>query len=197
MIRRFAVAGSHLALFALTLYVPIGSEARSQDPAKPATQAQDSSSNTSPSPTSNTPKPKTKKVWTNDNVPESGSGISVVGSGHSGTNGSGGSGSKAQPKGAANSGSIDPRVIASLRDQLHRLTAQLNIVERMYSDLKAQSKGESKSSGGLQQNTYAYDSSSVEEQLQHLQEKKKRIETSIDELMEAARKAGIEPGDLR
>jgi ferritin len=42
-----------------------------------------------------------------------------------------------------------------------------------------------------------YDSSSVEEQLQHLQEKKKRIQSTIDELLDAARKAGIEPGDLR
>ena len=58
-------------------------------------------------------------------------------------------------------------------------------------------RDESKNAGGLQQNTSIYDSSSVAEQLQHLQEKKKRIQGSIDELLDAARKAGIEPGDLR
>ena len=98
---------------------------------------------------------------------------------------------------AATSDSIDPKVVASLREQLRRLQAQLAVVERQYSDLKAQSKGDSKSAGGLRQNTYSYDSSSVEEQLQHLLEKKKRIESTIDELLDAARKAGIEPGDLR
>jgi len=30
-----------------------------------------------------------------------------------------------------------------------------------------------------------------------LQEKKKRLEDAIDQLLDAARKAGIEPGDLR
>jgi hypothetical protein len=120
--------------------------------------------------------------------------ISVVGAANSA--GAGGKGPKALPK-PATSTSIDPKVVASLRDQLHRLEAQRNIIEKQYSDLKAQSKGESKSAVGLQANTFNYDSSSVEEQLRHLQEKKKRIEDTMDQLLDAARKAGIEPGDLR
>lgn len=185
MIRTFAAAG---LLFALSF--PIGVAARPQDP-KPASQAQNPSPSTAPSSTTNSTKPKPKKVWTNDNVPNSGEGVSVVG-----TPGSGGS--KSQPRNsAATSASIDSKVVASLREQLRRLEAQLAVVEKQYSDLKAQSKGESKSAGGLQQNTYMYDSSSVAEQLQRLQEKKKRIQSTIDELLDAARKAGIEPGDLR
>jgi hypothetical protein len=187
MIRTFAAAG---ILFALSF--PIGAAPRQQESAKPSAETQ-SPLPTPPASTTNSTKPKPKKVWTNENVPNSGEGVSVVGSGSSGNGGS-----KTQPRGAAaTNGSIDPKVIASLREQLRRLQAQLAVVERQYSDLKAQSKGDSKSAGGLRQNTYTYDSSSVEEQLQHLQEKKKRIEATIDELLDAARKAGIEPGDLR
>jgi len=186
MIRKCAAAS---LLFSLSTL--LASATRPQDPASaPATtpSAQPASSSSTPNPA----KPKPKKVWTNDNVPEAGPGVSVVGSNFPGS-------SKTSPKPAhaASKSSVDPRIVASLRDQLNRLQGQLSIVDRMYSDLKAQSKGESKNAGGLQQNTAVYDSSSVAEQLQHLQEKKKRIQASIDELLDAARKAGIEPGDLR
>jgi len=198
MIREFAVATS---VFIFT--VPMGAAPARvhlwQDASQSASSAQ------SPAPTATaTPVPsssstssnksKSKKTWTNDNVSEVNGTISVVGSANSA--GAGGKGPKASPK-AATSASIDPKVVASLRDQLHRLEVQRNIIEKQYSDLKAQSKGESKSAGGLQANTFNYDSSSVEEQLRHLQEKKKRIEDAIDQLLDAARRAGIEPGDLR
>jgi hypothetical protein len=163
------------------------STAQSPAPDAAATRASSSSS------TSST-KPKPKKTWTNDNVSDASGTISVVGSANSASPGD--KGPKASPK-PATTESIDPKVIASLRDQLHRLQAQLNIVNKQYSDLKAQSKGEAKSAGGLQANTFNYDSSSVDEQLRHLQEKKKRLEDAIDQLLDAARKAGIEPGELR
>jgi len=198
MIRGFAIAAS-VFFFA----VPMGAASARLAVWQDASQS--SSSAQSPAPTATaTPlpsssstssnKPKSKKTWTNDNVSEVNGTISVVGSANSA--GAGAKGPKASPK-AATSASIDPKVVASLRDQLHRLEAQRNIIEKQYSDLKAQSKGESKSAGGLQANTFNYDSSSVEEQLRHLQEKKKRIEDTIDQLLDAARRAGIEPGDLR
>ncbi len=184
------VLATRALLFAIA--VPFAVAAHQQDSAKPSTPTQKSNSAAAPSSTTSSTKANTKKVWTNDNVPNSGEGISVVGSASSS------GGSKSSPKGSqATNSSIDPKVVASLRDQLHRLEAQLAVADRQYSDLKAQSKGDSKSSGGLQQNTYVYDSSSVEEQLKRLQEKKKRIQATIDELLDAARKAGIEPGDLR
>ena len=186
MIRTLAAAA-----FLFALSTPIAAAAPPQDSEKP-TQAQDTASSTSSSSTSTT-KQKPKKVWTNDNVPNSGEGVSVVGSSNTGK-----VSTKTQLKGSpAARGSVDPRVVANLRDQLHRLEAQLAVVDKQYADLKAQSKGDSRKAGGLQQNTFAYDSSSVEEQLQHLQDKKKRIQSTIDELLDAARKAGIEPGDLR
>jgi hypothetical protein len=193
MIRNFAAAA---ALFALAVPIAVAARAQAaQDSAKPSDPAQNSGPSSSSSTAANSAKPKSKKVWTNDNVPTSGEGVSVVGS--AGTSKNTGS-TKSQLRGTpASHDSVDPRVLASLRDQLRRLEAQLAVVDKQYSDLKAQSKGDSKSAGGLQQNTYAYDTSSVEEQLQRLQSKKKRLQSTIDDLLDAARKAGIEPGDLR
>jgi len=198
MIREFAVAASvfffSVPMGAASVRMPVwedasqsSSSAQSPAPTTPAPPVPSSSS------TSST-KPKSKKTWTNDNMNEANGTISVVGAATGA--GADGKGPKAWPK-PATSASIDPKVVASLRDQLHRLEAQRNIIEKQYSDLKAQSKGESKSASGLQVNTFNYDSSSVEEQLHHLQEKKKRIEDTIDQLLDAARRAGIEPGDLR
>lgn len=201
MICKSAIAAS-VFFFAMHVGMASGRMVSWQDAAQPSSQAQNpapvASGRPAPSPSSSSSsapaKPKSKKTWTNDNVGDANGTISVVGSANSGSLAS--KASKPSPKGVT-SASVDPKVVASLREQLHRLQAQLNIVEKQYSDLKAQSRGESKSAGGLQANTYNYDSSSVEEQLRHLQDKKKRIEDTIDQLLDAARKAGIEPGDLR
>jgi chromosome segregation ATPase len=193
MIRAIAVAGLLFLAPALA-----GAPAPApQDSSKPSATTQTPSSSSSSATTSQpaaatSAKPKPKRVWTNDNVGDASGAISVVGS----TSSSGSSRPKAQPK-SGSGAQVDPKVLASLRDQLQRLQAQLDIVDRQLSDLKAANKGESRSSTGLNQNTYVYDSSSMEEQIQHLQEKKKRLQATIDELMDAARKAGIEPGQLR
>jgi hypothetical protein len=191
MIRAIAVAALLFASSALA-----AASAGPQDPAQSPTPSQSSSSSSSSTaaaqPSATTPaKPKPKKVWTNDNVGDAGGAISVVGSSSSGSNKP-----KSQPKSGAGS-TVDPKLLSSLRDQLQRMQSQLDVADRQLSDLKAASKGESRSSTGLNQNTSVYDSSSMEEQIQHLQEKKKRLQAAMDELLDAARKAGIEPGQLR
>jgi hypothetical protein len=200
MIRKSAIAAS-VFFFAMHVGMASGRMVSWQDASQPSSQVQSpapvASATSTPSSSSSPSapaKPKSKKTWTNDNVGDANGTISVVGSANSGSPAS--KASKPSSKGAT-SASVDPKVVASLREQLHRLQAQLNIVEKQYSDLKAQSRGESKNAGGLQANTYNYDSSSVEEQLRHLQDKKKRIEDTMDQLLDAARKVGIEPGDLR
>ena len=84
-----------------------------------------------------------------------------------------------------------------MRDQLQKLQAGLAVVDQQLSDLIGMSKSESKSSNGMRANLYGYDSSSVDEKIRHLQEKKAKIRGSIDDLLDAARSAGIEPGQLR
>ena len=197
MTRAFAVAG---LLFVLSTFRTAA--ARLPDAPKPSPQDQESSSSAATPPPKPANKPKPKKVWTNDNVGDVGGSISVVGSPPNRTGGSGGGAAsgnayKGQPKAGSTKAAVDPKVVAQLRDQLQRMQSQLTIVDRQLSDLKSASKGDAKNTGGMRQDTWSYDSSSVEEQIQHLQEKKKRIEAAIDELFEAARKAGIEPGALR
>lgn len=200
MVREFAIVASAFLFTAIPVTAASARTPSWQDASQPSSQAQSpaqaptATSAPTSSSTSST-KPKPKKTWTNDNVSDATGVISVVGSANNAN--PSGKGSRVSPKSGATTESIDPKVVAGLRDQLHRLQAQLNLVNKQYSDLKAQSKGEAKSAGGLQANTFNYDSSSVEEQLRRLQEKKKRLEDAIDQLLDAARKAGIEPGDLR
>jgi small-conductance mechanosensitive channel len=146
----------------------------------------------SPAAAANTGKPKPKKVWTNDNLGDSNGTISIVGDPNKAQG-------KPQSKAAATSNadkSVSPQVLAKLRDELQKLQAQLTVVDQQLSDLKDLSKGEAKSSGGVKP-SLAYDSSSVDEQIRHLQEKKAKIQGVMDDLYDAARAAGIEPGQLR
>jgi len=183
MIRALAAAGLLFLSPAL-----VGAAERSQDPAPPCSQAQNPAPTVPQAPASNSTKPKPKKVWTNDNLADAGGTISVVGAPRSP--------SKAEPKPASNK-SVDPKLLRALRDQLQKLQSQLALVDQQLSDLKSFGKGESKNAGGLSQNTWQYNSSSVEEQIQQLQAKKTKIQATIDDLLDAARASGIEPGQLR
>jgi len=135
---------------------------------------------------------KTKKVWTNENLSDAGGTISVVGD------------TRNAPKGPARTdqrsssdNAVDPRAISGLRQQLEKLQAQLADVDRQLADLKDFSKGSSKGSGGIQRNTWEYNSSSVDEQLRTLQANRNQIQAAIDSVYDNARKRGIEPGQLR
>ena len=180
MMRPCAVLVSLLVVSAM-----VAAARQPQDPATPASQS-------SPAQTGNTAKPKPKKVWTNDNLGDANGTISVVGDPNKAQ-------AKPQSKPAANSNagqSVSPQVLAKLRDELQKLQAQLTIIDQQLSDLKNLSKGEAKSSAGVKPNL-AYDSSSVDEQIRRLQEKKAKIQGAMDDPYDAARAAGIEPGQLR
>jgi hypothetical protein len=180
MIRPCALLVSLVVIFAVA-----AAARQSQDPATPAAQS-------SPATAANTAKTKPKKVWTNDNLGDANGTISIVGDPNKAQ-------AKAESKPAASSNadkSVSPQVLAKLRDELQKLQAQLTVVDQQLSDLKDLSKGEAKSSGGVKP-SLAYDSSSVDEQIRHLQERKAKIQGAMDDLYDAARAAGIEPGQLR
>ena len=171
-----------VSLLLLSVTAAVGGQ--SPDSAMPAAQTS--------AQTSNTAKPKPKKVWTNDNLGDANGTISVVGDPNKAQ-------AKPQSKPAASSNadkSVSPQVLAKLRDELQKLQARLTVIDQQLSDLKDLSKGEARSSGGVKPNL-AYDSSSVDEQIRHLQERKAKIQGAMDELYDAARAAGIEPGQLR
>jgi hypothetical protein len=149
-------------------------------------------------PAPKTPKAKPKKVWTDDNLGEVGGTISVVGVAQSP--------SKSPPvpprqakktPGQSADGAVDAQTLARFRQELQRQESALAIVDRQLGELKGFSKGDSKNAGGLLADTGQYNSSSVEEQIRHLQETKTKIQATIDNLLDAARASGIEPGQIR
>jgi len=129
---------------------------------------------------------KTKKVWTNENLGEvGGSPISQVGGANQGS-----SAKNAVAKPASS------QEIAAFRKQLATLQAQLENVEKQIADLKSFSKGEASRANGLQLHKN-YTMEPVQDQVRKLEERKKLLATQIDAVFDAARKRGIEPGQLR
>lgn len=128
---------------------------------------------------------KAKKVWTNDNLNEvSGSAVSQIGAEK---NLSGGKSNAAKP---ANS------QVAAYRKQLATLQAQMTDLEKQIADLRGFSKGQASGANGLQLHK-RYTTEPVEDQVRKLEEKKKLLAEQIDTVFDAARKLGIEPGQLR
>jgi len=172
--------------------VPIlaGASGQLQEAGAPQSQAQSAPPAAPQTPPPNSTKPKPKKVWTNDNLSNSGAGISVVGSDKPASK------SDANRKSDADN-SVDPMTLRALREQLQKLEAQRAVIDQQLSNLKGLRKGEVKNAGGLNTNTWTYNSSSIEEQIQQLQAKKSKVQGMIDELLDGARAHGIEPGQLR
>jgi hypothetical protein len=129
---------------------------------------------------------KTKKVWTNDNMGEaSGSAISQVGDSKN-----------TSPDKSAAAKPPSPQVVAAFRKQLAIFQAQLSNIEKQIADLKSFSKGEAPGANGLQLHR-SYSTEPVEDQVRKLEEKRKLLAAKMDALFDAARKQGIEPGQLR
>jgi len=143
-------------------------------------------------------KPKPKRVWTNEDLREAGGTISVVGNPQSST-----TNKTAQPSQAKSTstkppdGTVDAKILAAVRQQLQKLQSDLALVDQQLTDLKGFNKGDAKGTGTLSTNTFQYSTASVEDQLKQLQAKKANIEAAIDNLLDAARASGIEPGQLR
>lgn len=153
----------------------------------PTLPLQDSASSPSQSTTPSRGEPKkTKKVWTNDNLGDvSESAISQVGDAR---NNSPGKNAAATP--------ASSQAVAAYRKQLTTLQAQLAGVEKQIADLKSFSKGEAPGANGLQMHK-RYTTEPVEDQVRKLEEKRKSLAAQVDAVFDAARKRGIEPGQLR
>jgi hypothetical protein len=129
---------------------------------------------------------KTKKVWTNENLGEvGGSAISQVGDAKN-----------SSPANSSAAKSASPQVVAAFRKQLATLQAQLSNLDKQIADLKSFSKGEASGANGLQMHS-RYSTEPVEDQVRKLEEKRKVLAAKMDATFDAARKQGIEPGQLR
>jgi len=130
-------------------------------------------------------KKKTKKVWTNEEMPSVGGNISVVGD----------SSRAHHAEGTTNStNGNNAQRIAAYRKQILQYQKQLDALDKQiadFSNFKADN-----SSGGMDPHG-RYTMTSTEDRIKQLEDKKKQMQAKIDAIEEAARKEGIEPGQLR
>ena len=181
MSRRFIFAAAAILLSRPTLTC---FAFRSQD--SPASPQLPAPQRPAEDPAAAAPQKKTKKVWTNENLGEvSASAVSQVGEAKSGL-----PAKKSDVKPASS------QEIAAYRKQLSGLQTQLANVEKQIADLKSFSKGETSGAAGMQLHK-GYSTEPIEGQVRKLEEKKKSLADQIDALFDAARKRGIEPGQLR
>jgi archaellum component FlaC len=144
--------------------------------------AQGSSPATTPSSsTSTTTTPK--KVWTNENLSETKGTVSVFGDKRN-QNYHMGSG---QPAGA---------IAAQIKKDLEKLQAQLDDVNKKLKTYKEFEEGEPVSKGERDLSK-CYSRVPVDQQMVRLVDKRKKLQGQIGDLIDEARKEGIEPGQLR
>jgi hypothetical protein len=153
-----------------------------------AAQSPDSSVPAPPARSQDSPPPadakKPKKVWTNENLSGAIGAVSVVGD------------AKNKPKPASSKPANAPYV-ASVRKQLDKLQGQIADIDKQLVDLKNFSAGEpSTSASGIKLNK-SYQREPIEVQMRALQDQKKDLESKIDELLDEARKRGVESSQLR
>ncbi len=87
-------------------------------------------------------------------------------------------------------------MVAALRKQLAAFQAQLSNLDKQIADLKSFSKGEASGANGLEMHK-RYSTEPVEDQVRKLEEKRRLLAAKMDAVFDAARKQGIEPGQLR
>lgn len=193
-IRLVAPAATAIAIFAPFLCLASAAANAGSPQAPPATAATpaptarraSSAQDTLPAvdPTAASNAKKSKKVWTNEDVPDMGRPVSVVGDGRDAKN-----------KSAAQK-PADPQYVATVRKQLEKLHGQLADADKELATLKNFNDGESVGTSDRELHK-GYNSQPILEQMANLEIKKKDLEAKIGALFDEARQKGVEPGQLR
>jgi hypothetical protein len=153
--------------------------AQTHDP--PPTQTSTPAATAPPSTADSTP---AKKVWTNDNIPGNKDGVSVIGDKHN-------------QNSRLNSGQpADAATATSMKKSLDKLQSQLDDVNKKLKSYKDFQDGEAVSKGERDMSK-SYSRVPVDQQMVQLQDKKKQLEGQISDLLDEARKKGLDPGQLR
>jgi len=157
--------------------------AQSPDP-KPG-QAPASTTQPEPQPASTDPnskKPKT--VWTNDNLSDAKGSVSVVG-GKGTESARGQSGKKS-----------DAAYISKVRKDLEKLKGEIAAADQQIAKLRQFNSGEPVGTSDRELHK-GYNMQPIDQQIQILEAKKKTLQSKIDNLLDEARKRGVESGQLR
>lgn len=173
MIRHLRNAPVIVGLFLLTGSLQLAQAQGNPPEAHPA-----ASPNASSSPS---PGDKSKKVWTNDDMKSAG-GVSVVGDSRNQKY------TMTKPPDAA--------TVAKYKTDLEKLQQQLDEANKSLQQYKDFEFGKPSDEGG-QDTSHGYSRTPVTQQITKLQNKKKQLEQQIDDLYEAARKNGVESGQLK
>jgi hypothetical protein len=72
----------------------------------------------------------------------------------------------------------------------------LSDIDKRITDLKSFSKGEASAANGMQLHK-SYTREPIQDQILKLEEKRKLVAAQMDAVLDAARKRGVEPGQLR
>jgi len=192
------------------LILPIGLLAAGMFVGVGSAEAQSPSADSTPAAEGAAAKPKPKKVWTNDDMSCVTGTISVVGTPQQQRPAATPSKisslqpsplDKASADKAADTktkdGSVDPKTLAQVRQQLQKLQAGIDQLDRQIAQLKDADHGNSKNMGVLTSDPSQYSMEPVPEQIKTLEAKKSSLQSAMDQLLDAARARGIEPGQLR
>lgn len=157
-----------------------------------------------------TSKPKSKKVWTNEDMGDVTGTISVVGterpkpaptsskiSSLQPAVPSAGNAKQAAAAAKSGDGQVDPQTLAQVKQQVQKLQASIEQLDKQIDQLKGLSRGDSKNTGGLNADTWSYSTATIPDQLKSLEAKRRELQASLDNLMDVARANGVEPGQLR
>jgi hypothetical protein len=148
--------------------------------AQDSTTAQNASSPVTPSPAPST----TKKVWTNENLGDVKGGVSVVGD------------KRNQNYHMTPAQTADPATVDRIKKTLQKLQSQLDEVNAKLASYKQFQSGEPVSSGE-RDTSKGYSRTPVDQQMNQLLSKKNDLSTQMGDLLDEARKKGIDPGQLR
>jgi hypothetical protein len=178
-------------LLFLLLFTALPAHGQSPDsagtPASPANPA-DSSAN---APKTSPEKKKAKKVWTDDDISSAKGTVSVVGDANS-------SSGKSADKQSASSATDEAKQeqIKNYRDRIQQYQAQMDAIDKRIEQLKNFKAENATPAGGINPNQ-GYSMVPVEEQVKQLEDKKKQLQSKIDDTEVEARKNGVDSGDLR
>jgi hypothetical protein len=125
----------------------------------------------------------TRKVWTNDDVKGGKGGVSVVGN-------------KGNQYHMSPAAPADAATIARIKQSLEKLQTQLDDLNNKLKSYKQFQEGEPVSKGERDMSK-GYSRTPVDQQMAQLLDKKKKLETEIGDLLDEARKKGVDPGQLR
>src|SRR5271168_5141485 len=169
-------------ILSIGMALPCYSQSTTAPPAASTPSTSDNSTNPVSKPADAAP--ATKKVWTNDDLgPASRSSVQA-------------SSSNKRSQQSTVTKPADQVTVGKVRDDLQRLQKQLDDTNKLLASFKQFQDGDSSVDSSGRALNKGYSRVPPDQQVVKLQEKRKKLQNQIGDLLDEARKQGIEPGQL-